>query len=159
MPTEDTPACLFCRLVAGSEHAWTVWEDEAHMAFLTPFPNTPGFTVVVPKRHLGSYVLSLEPDDYLSLLLAARQVALLLDRTLGTRRTGLIAEGMGVDHAHVKLFPMHGVPDGPWTAVHSTVRTFYDRYQGFIASHDGPRMPDEQLEALARRIRQRGDAA
>jgi diadenosine tetraphosphate (Ap4A) HIT family hydrolase len=159
MTTTDTSSCFFCRLVAGLEPSWKIWEDEEHLAFLTPFPNTPGFTVVAPKKHLGSYVFSLEDAEFTALLRAARKVGLILDRALGTRRTGLIAEGMGIDHAHVKLTPLHGIPEGPWKSVRSTVRTFYTRYEGYIASHDGPRMSDEELTALAERIREAATGA
>ncbi len=153
MTTPDTSSCFFCRLIAGQEQSWKIWEDENHLAFLTPFPNAAGFTVVAPKKHLGSYVFSLDDAEYTALLLAARKVGVLLDKAFGTMRTGLIAEGMGIDHAHVKLTPLHGIPEGPWKAVRSTVRTFYTRYEGYIASHDGPRMPDEELTRIAERIR------
>ena len=72
---------------------------------------------------------------------------------LGTRRTGMIAEGMGIDHAHVKLVPMHGIPDGPWKPVNSTERTFYETYRGYIASHDGPRADDADLDRVLHAVR------
>ena len=153
MPTAATTPCFFCELIVGRVPARIVWHDRDYIAFLTPFPNTTGFTVVAPKKHLPSYVLSLDPEPYMGLMLAARTVGRLLDHALGTRRTGLIAEGMGIDHAHVKLAPMHGIPEGEWKAIRSTVRTFYDRYQGFIASHDGPAMDEAELDLIADRIR------
>jgi histidine triad (HIT) family protein len=151
--TAPQSTCFFCRLISGLEPSWEVWSDTDHLAFLTPFPNAPGFTVVAPKKHLSSYVFTLGDSEYSGLLLAARKVGLILDRAFGTRRTGLIVEGMGVDHAHVKLTPLHGIPEGPWHPVRSTLRTFYTRYEGYIASHDGPRMPDAELDQLADRIR------
>jgi hypothetical protein len=57
---------LFARLVRGEIPQWRVWEDDMHIAFLTPFPNTPGFTVLIPRRHLSSDILSLE-DDFIHL--------------------------------------------------------------------------------------------
>ena len=148
-----TSTCFFCEIVAGREQAWKIWESKDHLAFLTPFPNTPGFTVVIPKKHLGSYVSTLNEVDFTDLMLAARHVGLLLDRALGTVRTGLITEGMGIDHAHVKLTPLHGIPEGPWQPIRSTVRNFYSRYEGYIASHDGPRMPAEELDKIEAQIR------
>ncbi len=65
----------------------------------------------------------------------------------------MIMEGFGIDHLHIKLVPMHGINQGEWKAINSTVRTFYDSYTGMIASHDGPRMLDAELDAIARRIR------
>lgn len=42
--------CVFCAIAAGSASAHIVWEDPAQMAFLSIFPNTPGFTVLIPKN-------------------------------------------------------------------------------------------------------------
>jgi hypothetical protein len=36
---------LFARIVRGELPQWRVWEDDQHVAFLTPYANTPGFTV------------------------------------------------------------------------------------------------------------------
>jgi diadenosine tetraphosphate (Ap4A) HIT family hydrolase len=149
----EVSGCFFCRLIAGLERSWIVWEDAQHVAFLTPFPNTPGFTVLVPRQHYSSYVFALPEPIFTELMRAGRELGLLLDRAFGTRRTALIAEGMGVDHAHLKLAPLHGLPEGPWQRVSSTVRTFYDNYQGYVASHDGPLMPDAVLDEIADRVR------
>ena len=104
---------------------------------------------------MGSYVSALSTEDFTSLMLAAREVGLLLDRAFDdVARTGLIAEGFGVDHAHVKLFPMHGTaPMNEWRPIHSDVATTFERYQGYISSHDGPRVDDEELACLADKIR------
>ena len=36
---------IFDDIVSGNMKSWKIWEDEKFLAFLTPFPNTPGFTV------------------------------------------------------------------------------------------------------------------
>ncbi len=140
--------CFFCRLIQGNEKRWIVYEDEHHVAFLTPFPNTPGFTVLATREHQPSYVPTLDADRYSELLTTARNLALILDRKLGTKRTGIVMEGMGIDHAHVKLIPMHGIPDGEWKPIHSQLDEFNERYQGYLSTHDGPRMSDEQLDKI-----------
>ena len=145
--------CLFCRIVAGTIPSYSVWQDEEHTAFLTPFPNTPGFTVVIPKAHYPSYGFAVPEGVLQKLLSATRNVGLLIDRNLGVKRTGLIMEGFGVDHLHFKLFPMHGVDQKDWKPIHSNVRTFYDQYPGMIASHDGPKMDDARLKEIAAKIR------
>jgi diadenosine tetraphosphate (Ap4A) HIT family hydrolase len=43
--------CIFCSIVRKTSPAHILWEDDNHMAFLSIFPNTPGFSVVIPKRH------------------------------------------------------------------------------------------------------------
>lgn len=149
----DHDGCLFCEIAAGHHPAFVVWQDERHLAFLTPFPNTRGFTVVATRAHQPSYLFDLDDVAYVALCQAGRRVGHLLDRALGSRRTGLMMEGCGVDHAHLKLAPLHGIPAGPWQPIHSTVRTVFTSYQGYLSSHDGPRVPDASLAELCATIR------
>ena len=99
--------CIFCKIVSGEMPAHKIWEDEKHLAFLSIFPNTKGFSVVISKEHYSSYFADI-PDVILQGLMgAARKVAQLLDKNLDdVGRTGLIFEGFGVNHMHAKLFPM-----------------------------------------------------
>ena len=85
---------------------------------------------------------------------AVRMVAERLDaRLTDVGRTGVIFEGFGVDHIHAKLFPMHGTRAAAWQPRRSNVRTYFDRYEGYLSSHDHERADDECLAALARLIR------
>lgn len=97
--------------------------------------------------------MQLDEREYLSLMSASRHLASVLNRALGARRTALVAEGMGVDHAHTKLVPLHGIPEGPWRPMVPPKRVFSEQYRGFITTHDGPRARDEDLDRLAERIR------
>ena len=144
--------CLFCKIIAGDQKSWKVYEDKDHIAFLTPFPNTPGFTVLITREHFGSYLFDLEKNRYVSMLKAARKLAKILDKKLGTKRTGLIIEGMGVDHAHIKLVPMYGIPDGDWKPILSSSPEFNEQYRGFLESKDGPRMSDQELDRIQQEI-------
>jgi len=144
MPTD----CLFCRIISGDQKSWKVYEDEHHVAFLTPFPNTPGFTVLVTREHLHSDVLNLDEDRYLEFMKTARILAKQLNKKLGAKRTGLIIEGMGIDHAHIKLIPMHGIPEGEWKPILSSLKEFTDEYKGYLSTHDGPKMSDEELDEI-----------
>ncbi|MFI5263973.1 MAG: HIT family protein [Candidatus Kapaibacterium sp.] len=144
--------CLFCKIIAGKEKAWVVYEDEHHVAFLTPFPNTPGFTVLVTREHLGSYVSDMESERYTDFLKTAKTLAHHLDTKLGTKRTGFVIEGMGIDHAHIKLIPMHGIPEGDWKPILSREHTFRETYEGYLTTNDGPRMSDEELDEIQKKI-------
>ncbi|WP_197734991.1 HIT family protein [Photobacterium damselae] len=42
-------ACVFCEIVKGKLPCHKVWEDDKHLAFLSIYPNTKGFTVVILK--------------------------------------------------------------------------------------------------------------
>lgn len=146
--------CLFCAFVRGERPHHRIWEDGAHIAFLTIFPNTPGATVVIPRAHHQSNALLL-PDDVLSgLVIAAKRVAARIDRAFpDVGRTALAFEGFGVDHVHAKLFPLHGTRQERWEPILSAEHSFTERYRGFVATHDGPRSPDAELALLAERIR------
>ncbi len=148
--------CVFCDIVAGEAPCHRVWEDEDHLAFLSIFPNTQGFTVVIPKRHYSSYAFEL-PDDVLGgLILATKRVARLLDAALpDVGRTGMFFEGYGVDHVHSKLFPMHGTAEvTEWRPIMGGPDKYFDRYEGYLSSHDHKRADDDELAALAARIRE-----
>lgn len=147
--------CIFCSIVAGTAPSHKVWEDEAHLAFLSIFPNTEGVTVVIPKAHYPSYAFALPDEALSSLMLATKKVAQLLDRALpDVGRTALVFEGFGVDHVHAKLYPMHGTADMThWRPIESSHDKYFDRYEGYISSHDGGRMPDEELTRVAEKIR------
>lgn len=157
MSADHDARCVFCRIAAGQAPAHRIWEDADHLAFLSTSPNTEGFSVVIPKAHRSSYVVDLEPGEYAALHLAAREVVRLLDATFtDVARTGIIYEGYGVDHAHAKLFPMHGTAGNAgqgWRPVASAVTGYFDRYAGYLSSHDHERAEDGWLAEVAARIR------
>lgn len=125
-----------------------------HLAFLSIFPNTKGFSVVITKEHYLSYAFDL-PDEILNgLVAAAKTVAKLLDSKLeDVGRTGMIFEGFGVDHIHAKLFPMHGTKSDQWKQRKSNVEKYFEKYEGYISSHDYKRADDGKLAAIAKKIR------
>ncbi len=148
--------CIFCQIAAGKLPAHKIWDDENYLAFLSIFPNTEGFSVVIPKKHYPSYAFDL-PDEVISgLIVAAKKVAKLLDAKLpDVGRTGLIFEGFGVDHVHAKLFPMHGTRDlTKWKPIESKVSKYFEKYEGYISSHDFKRADDKKLSELAKKIRE-----
>lgn len=51
-------SCIFCDIVAGKAPCHKIWEDDDHLAFLSIFPNTDGFSVVIPKAHTRATRLS-----------------------------------------------------------------------------------------------------
>lgn len=146
--------CIFCKIVSGEAPCHKIWEDELYLAFLSIFPNTEGFSVVIAKAHYPSYAFDL-PDEILNgLVAAAKTVAKLLDSKLeDVGRTGMIFEGFGVDHIHAKLFPMHGTKIAEWKQHKSSVDKYFEKYEGYISSHDYKRADDDKLAALAGKIR------
>ncbi|KAG7486308.1 hypothetical protein JOB18_029092 [Solea senegalensis] len=155
----DDPADpgLFSRIVRGEEQHWRVWEDRAHVAFLTPFPNSPGFTVLVPRRPLTSDIFRLVKEDYEALVQAARKAAQLLEESLGASDVGLIFEGFEIDYAHAKLIPLF-LPSSSSSSEagikSSEPRTpqFYPTYPGYVTSEDGPEASLESLKEIHAKI-------
>lgn len=145
--------CVFCQIVTGQSQSHVVAEDEHFLAFLSIFPSTPGNTVVIPKRHLGSCVYEQDDEVILGLMRFTRGVARKLDAYFGTARTAIIFEGYGVNHLHAKLIPLHGTQPGEWQARHSKMKYYMTEYDGYIVSADGPRGDDAQLGTLAEEIR------
>lgn len=149
-----TKDCIFCAIAAGEAPAHKIWENDEYLAFLSIFPNTEGFSVVIPKTHEGSYFAE-APDALLhGLVQAAAVVAKKIDAAYpDVGRTGLIFEGFGVDHLHAKLVPMHGTQSGEWKRHISKERKFSHVYEGYISSHDSERAPDDVLAEIAKKIR------
>ena len=147
--------CIFCKIVMGEIPSHKIWEDKNHLALLTIFPNTEGFSIVIQKKHYPSYLFDLPDKVITDLILAAKKVAKLLDSKLeDVGRTGMIFEGFGVDHIHAKLFPMHGTVDmKEWKPLKSNVDKYFKKYEGYISSHDYKREDDKKLAKLAEKIR------
>ena len=146
--------CIFCDIVAGESPAHKIWEDDKHLAFLSIFPNTEGFSVVITKDHYPSYAFDAPEDVYVDLLKTAKKVGKLLDKKLpDVGRTGLIAEGFGINHLHIKLFPMHGTVMDEWKPINSTVDKYFEKYEGYMSSHDYKRADDEKLFDLAKKLK------
>lgn len=148
--------CIFCKIARGEAPSHTLWEDEHHLAFLSIYPNTEAFTVVIPKKHYVGYAFD-APDNVLAdLVHAAKKVGKMLDTTLSdVGRTGLIFEGFGVDHLHAKLFPMHGTKGDEWKKKKALPDKYFAQYEGYISSHDYKRADDAELEELTKKIKEK----
>ncbi|HSX07802.1 MAG TPA: HIT family protein [Candidatus Saccharimonadales bacterium] len=141
---------IFDKLVAREIPAYIVWESETYMAFLTPFANTPGATVVIPKTNPGDYVFNLDDAQMNGLMAASKTVAKLLEKAFGTDRVALVFEGEAVPHVHAKLYPMHNFKADRSQLPKAQV--FFPSYPGYIDTHDGPKMSDEQLAEIQQKI-------
>ncbi|XP_008281784.1 uncharacterized protein LOC103358546 [Stegastes partitus] len=163
LPTLNAPFCfdffgkpsdddLFSRIVRGEQQQWRVWEDSEHVAFLTPYPNSPGLTVVVPRKPLLSDIFKLDEPDYIALILATYKVARLLEEGMKTPSVALIFEGFEIDYAHAKLIPLLPSPDG--TKPDEVQSECFQSYPGYVSSLDGPAADFEALKNIHLKITQ-----
>lgn len=157
-PTTEDGECIFCHIASGAiETPGFFWEDEEFMAWLAIDPNTEGFSIVVPKRHYGSDVLRMPDDMLLRFVLAAKKVAGILEHHFNdVGRVGLVMEGTGIDHAHIKLVPLHRtgyMKEGTWKQISSGQEQYFEHYEGWISSAGGPMADPTILQSFAEKLR------
>lgn len=150
--------CIFCEIAQGRfQTPGIFWQNDEFMAFLSIDPNTEGFSCVIPKEHHGSDIMKMPDEALQKLILASKHVAGILENYFAdTGRVGVIMEGTGIDHAHVKLVPMHGTENlkrGEWQQVLSGKEFWFDKYEGWICSGGGPKADPEKLKLLAEKLR------
>lgn len=157
-PKTKEEKCPFCEIVEGRlETPGVFWQDEKFMAFLSIDPNTEGFSCVIPKEHHGSDVMKMEDGLLQEFILATKKCPKFLEKTFpDVGRVGVLMEGTGIDHAHIKLVPMHGtgyMNKGEWKQYLSGKKFWFDTYEGWICSGGGPMANPDQLRTLSERIK------
>lgn len=156
-PTTEDNKCIFCDIVAKNDPEVIFWQDDMHVAFLSIDPNTLGFSLVVPKMHHASDILKMDDVSLQVFILAGKRVARILeDFYEDVGRVGLIMEGTGIKHAHLKLIPMHGtdyMKKGEWRQCLSGVEHWFNKYEGWISSAGGPMADRSELAKLVKQLR------
>lgn len=148
--------CVFCKIVEGEFDSAKIWEDENFISILDVNPNVKGMSLVFPKEHFDPYVFSMPDDMYSNFLLAAKKVANILKKSLKVERIAMIIEGMGVSHAHIKLYPMYGLQDS-YKEIWVEQQAFFEKYPGYITTIRGPKIEIKNLKKLAEEIRQKAN--
>jgi histidine triad (HIT) family protein len=95
---------LFNKIVTREIPAHIIWENDTHLAFLDIKPIQPGHTLIIPKKQID-YIFDMSDIEYTDLMLAAKEVAIILKDKLGCNRVCVNIEGYAVPHAHVHLIP------------------------------------------------------
>ena len=143
--------CIFCKIIKGEIDCIKIWENKKFIAILDIYPNTKGMTLVIPKKHLGSDIFEISRKEYLDLMLATKEVAKLLEKKLPVKRVSMVAEGMGVNHLHIKLYPLHGLKE-KFVEMWGEKKIFFKKYEGYITTQLGPKANIEELKKLAQKI-------
>ena len=149
--------CIFCEIISWNISTPGIFrEDDNFIAFLSTRPNTRWMAVVTTKNHYSSDCLWL-PDDVLKqFIVAAKNVSkILLDYFEDVGRVGLIMEWTWIDHAHIKLIPMHGTAHMKkwiWKQYLSDDTVFFDQYDWCLTSLEWPKANEEDIKKLAQQL-------
>ena len=143
--------CIFCKIIKNEIPSAKVWEDNEFLAILDANPNTKGMTLVLTKNHFDSYVFSMPDDVYQKFMLASKKVTKILEKSLDVKRVAMVMEGMGVNHAHIKLYPMYGLEE-KFQEMWAREKVFFENYPGYITTQLGPQADTEELKKLAEKI-------
>jgi len=144
--------CDFCRIVNNRNDSAIFWEDNNCLALLDIHPNTFGMSLVITKKHLDSEIFELKNSDYLNLMIATKKVVNILKRRLNVKRVAIVIEGLEINHAHIKLYPMHGLQK-EFVKIVPKGGVYFDKYEGYITTKFGPKVDIKELKLLAEKIK------
>jgi histidine triad (HIT) family protein len=115
--------CVFCRIVAGTEPADVVYEDERVVAFMDVNPAAEGHVLVVPRAHART-ILDIDDEDAAAVMRGAARVARAIKVALEPEGFTLFqanepAGWQDVFHLHVHVVPRWSDDSliEPWTDV------------------------------------------
>lgn len=143
--------CIFCKIVKGESPSVKAWEDKKHIAILDVNPNTEGITLLIPKKHFDSDATDMPEKDYIDLMVAAKKLAKILEQKLNVKRVAIVMEGLGINHVHIKLYPIYGL-DEKFRETWAKDKIFFERYEGYISTQLGPQKSIEELKETAKKI-------
>jgi histidine triad (HIT) family protein len=99
--------CLFCRIANGDEPGFIVYESDEVVGFLDARPVFPGHTLLVPRRHVVTY-LDLPSDLIGPFFAAGKQVTAAVMRGMGAQGTFVAMNNVvsqSVAHLHLHVVP------------------------------------------------------
>lgn len=144
--------CIFCKIANGEIPSVKIFEDKNYLAILDINPNTEGMTIILTKEHYDSYAFDMPEKEYPKLMEISKKIAKILEKGLNVKRVAMVMEGMGINHIHIKLYPIHGV-DEKFKEMWATDKIYFDKYEGYISTQLGPQKSLEELKKVAEKIK------
>ena len=138
--------CFICELVAGRLHGnHIIHRSDAFIIFLNKYPVLYGHVLVAPTQHREQVTGDFELDQYLALQKAVYRTAEAVRKAIEPERIYVLSLGsqQGNRHVHWHIAPLpYGVP-------------FKDQQLEALRVENGVLdLADEEMESLARRIRE-----
>ncbi len=127
---------LFTKIVKGEIPCHKIMEDEKYLAFLDIRPINPGHMLVITKQEID-YVFDVEDELLGGLMIFAKKVAKMIQKSVPCKKIGIMVAGIEVPHVHIHLIPINGVGD--------------------LNFANAKAVPQDELAKIAEKIRKAGD--
>jgi diadenosine tetraphosphate (Ap4A) HIT family hydrolase len=108
-------------------------------------------TLVITKEHYDSDSTDMDDNSYSDLMLSVKKVVKILKRGLKVKRVAIVMEGLGVNHVHIKLYPIYGL-EKEFEEIWAKDKIYFENYKGYISTQLGPQKTKEELEKTAKKI-------
>jgi histidine triad (HIT) family protein len=130
--------CVFCKIVAGTQDAQIIYQDEWVMSFLDIHPIRIGHTLIIPKAHYET-ILDISDDELAHLIKITKKIAKQVKiamNAVGLRigNNNYVAAGQIIPHLHFHIIPV--TEEFP-------INLKFDRFK----------LSEEELEQIAEKIR------
>ena len=102
--------CIFCAVGRGEIVAFTVFEDDAVIAFADRHPVRPGHMLILPRRHFD-YFDHLPPELAARILHVGQHIARAQKESYDVERSAFFFSGGDVAHVHAHVYPIHESSD------------------------------------------------
>lgn len=132
-----------------------VWEDDLWRLTTSIEGYTPGFSFLEPKRHIA-HVTDLDGEEAATFGGVVARVTSVLKEVTGAELVYVYVFGGGIPHLHLHLAP-HTEGDALNTQMirGEVVNRPLPSGAGVIESLDFPALPEQELRAVAERVRMR----
>ena len=142
------PNCIFCKISKKEIPSHLIDENDKFFAIMDLYPPTFNKKITMPnvliitKKHYSSNIFeNMDNTTYLDMMLYAKKIAKAIQKALNPERVCLVYEGLEINHAHLKLYPV-----------------FKEFYPGYLSTQRGEnnkatKADDSILEEYAQKIK------
>ena len=101
--------CIFCKIAAKEVPANVIYEDAETFAFLDRAPNTPGHSLVIPKKHAEN-IFDVDDETFTAVMRTVRKLSPTIRDAVGAQGVNAnsnhgAAAGQEVFHLHFHIIP------------------------------------------------------
>jgi len=112
LDTPYDPQNIFAKIIRGDAPCYKLYEDEDVLAFLDLYPQSPGHTLVIPKRSAAVNLLDVDTGALCKVIMVAQRLARAIVDELQPDGVQIAqfngaAAGQTVFHIHVHIVPRY----------------------------------------------------